>query len=73
MITISPKNEVQEKVERLAVGATEAAAMLGVSERTLWTWKKEKRLPSVKIGRRVLFPVEGLRRLVGENTQNGDE
>lgn len=73
MITIARKSEEPQKVERLAVNAVEAAEMLGISERTLWKWTREKRVPSVKIGRRVLYPVDGLRRLVSENTQNDNE
>lgn len=59
--------------QRLAVNTTEAARMLGVSERTLWKWTKEKRIPSVKIERRVLYSVEALRRFVGgvETNDNG--
>ncbi len=40
--------------------AKEAAAYLGVSERHLWTQTKARRIPHVKIGRRVLYPVKEL-------------
>lgn len=73
MITIAPKNDVPEKVERLAVSAAEAARMLGISERTLWQWTKEKRIPSVKIRRRVLYSVHALQKLVnGNKAGDGD-
>ncbi|MFA6044469.1 MAG: helix-turn-helix domain-containing protein [Phycisphaerales bacterium] len=45
----------------LAVGRVEAAAMLGISERLLWTWTKSGLIPHVRIGSRVLYPVEQLR------------
>jgi len=45
----------------LAVGRREAAAMLGISERLLWTWTNSKTIPHVRIGTRVLYPVEQLR------------
>ena len=45
----------------LAVGRSEAAAMLGISERLLWTWTKSGMIPHVRIGTRVLYPVEQLR------------
>lgn len=45
----------------LAVGRAEAAAMLGISERLLWTWTKSGMIPHVRIGTRVLYPVEQLR------------
>jgi excisionase family DNA binding protein len=42
---------------RLAVGAREAAAMLGVSERHLWSMTHRGEIPRVKCGRRTLYPV----------------
>ena len=35
--------------------------MLGISERLLWTWTKSVMIPHVRIGTRVLYPVEQLR------------
>jgi excisionase family DNA binding protein len=35
--------------------------MLGVSERTLWQWAREGIIPSAKVGRTVLYPVDHLR------------
>jgi excisionase family DNA binding protein len=45
----------------LAVSRSEAASMLGISERLLWTWTKSGMIPHVRIGTRVLYPVEQLR------------
>ena len=73
MITIAPPKNTPEKVERLAVNAREAAEMLHVSERTLWKWTKEGRIPSVKIGRRILYSVEALRQFVNGNTTDGND
>ncbi len=70
MITIVPKTTEARKVEPLAVCAAEAAVMLGVSPRTLWKLTKEKRVPSVKIERRVLYSVEALRRFVNGSAAN---
>lgn len=42
------------------LSAAEAAAYLGVSERHLWTQTKARRIPHVKLGRRVLYPVKEL-------------
>ena len=65
MIIIKSKEKIESgNIERLAVNADEAARMLGVSPRTLWTWKKIGKVPFKKIGRRVLYPIEGLRNLV---------
>lgn len=45
----------------LAVGRRAAAVMLGISERLLWTWTNAGTIPHVRIGVRVLYPVEALR------------
>lgn len=51
-----------EKREQIAVGTIEAAEMLGISRRTLWTLTRENRVPHTRVGRRILYSVEGLRR-----------
>lgn len=56
--------------ERLAVGRKEAAEMLGISERLLWTWTNAKTIPHVRIGTRVLYPVEELRRWLEDRARN---
>lgn len=68
MITLHPKKETPKEVERLAVNAAEAAQMLGISERSLWAWTREGKIPSIKIGRRVLYSVEALRQFVSRNS-----
>ena len=45
----------------LALRPREAAAALGVSERTLWTWTREGTIPHVRRGKTVLYPVDVLR------------
>jgi excisionase family DNA binding protein len=47
--------------ERLLVDAPEAARLLSISLRLLWTYTADGRIPSVRIGRRVLYPVAKLR------------
>jgi excisionase family DNA binding protein len=49
------------ELDRLSVNRREAAAMLGISERLLWTWTNAGTIPHVRIGTRVLYPVEQLR------------
>ena len=43
------------RVVPLLLSIKEAAIMLGVCERTVWTLAHERQLPYVQIGRRVLF------------------
>ncbi|MDR2762006.1 MAG: helix-turn-helix domain-containing protein [Planctomycetaceae bacterium] len=55
-------------LERLLVKADELAIMLGVSVKTVWNLEKRGELPHVNIGRRVLFPVDEMRRWISERT-----
>ena len=43
--------------EPLALRPRDAACALGISERTLWDWTRTERLPHVRIGNVVLYPV----------------
>ncbi len=54
------------KIERLTVNAQEAAEMLGVSARTVFQLTKAGKLPHKKIGARVVYSIEALRRFVNE-------
>lgn len=56
--------------EPLAVGRHQAAQMLGISERLLWTWTNARSIPHVRIGARVLYPVDELRRWLEDNARN---
>jgi excisionase family DNA binding protein len=59
------------KVEptRLALRPREAAAALGISERTLWTLTDQGRIPHVRLGRCVAYPVDALRKWLADQTQ----
>ena len=45
----------------LSLRPREAAKMLGISERTLYSWTRDRIIPSAKIGRTVLYSVDHLR------------
>lgn len=45
----------------------EAAAALGVSERTLWDWTQRGDVPHVRRGKAILYPVDALRRWLDEH------
>jgi excisionase family DNA binding protein len=55
----------------LAVGRRDAARMLGVSERLLWTWTNEGKVPHCRLGRRVLYPIADLERWLSDQTAQG--
>jgi excisionase family DNA binding protein len=45
---------------KLAASAREAAAMLGISERLLWSKTKSGEIPCVRLGTRVLYSIAKL-------------
>lgn len=55
----------------LLVGIEEVARLLNVSSRTVWTLTVSGSLPHLRIGRRVLYPVDAVRRWTAERTQGG--
>jgi excisionase family DNA binding protein len=58
-------------VPRLAVGRREAASMLSISERLLWTWTNAGIIPHVRLGTRVLYPVDRLREWLAQQATAG--
>ncbi|MBN1489762.1 MAG: helix-turn-helix domain-containing protein [Phycisphaerae bacterium] len=56
---------------RLALSPREAAKALSISERTLWTMTKSGRVPHTRIGARVVYPVDALRRWLDEQAAKG--
>jgi len=61
------REEGERKVSKpLAVGVNEAAKMLGVSPFTIRNYAASGRLRAVRVGRRVLVPMEVLERVVEE-------
>jgi excisionase family DNA binding protein len=51
--------------EKLLLSPREAAKMLSVSERTLWSLMHEKKIEVRRIGRLTRYPVDELRRFAG--------
>jgi excisionase family DNA binding protein len=49
-----------QREPRLALRPREAAEALGISARTLWTWTKEGRVPCVRLGGSIRYPVSCL-------------
>jgi len=44
-------------MEKITLRPYEAAKLLSISERTLATWTKKEGLPSIKVGRIVLYSI----------------
>ncbi len=57
------KDRTPDKLRQspLAVSRQDAAELLGISERLLWTMTNAGKIPHVRIGARVLYPVNQLR------------
>jgi excisionase family DNA binding protein len=57
--------------DRLLVSAREAAHMLGISPRMLYTLRKTGQVPCMRIGTRVLFSTAALRQWVEQQQKPG--
>ncbi len=57
-----PHGVSENQPERLTLSRKEAAVLLGISEKLLWTKTKASRIPHIRIGGRVLYPRENLER-----------
>jgi len=66
-------NEETRLLDRITVSAAEAAQLLGVSRTTLYQYSHMRGFPAVRIGGRVLIPVEGLRAWVEAQAGTGME
>lgn len=56
---------------RVVLNVSEAAVVLGVDRRTVSRGITDGELPAVRLGRRVLVPVAGLRLLLGLDSGEG--
>lgn len=66
MLDPSNSKHPRSSIDPLNVDRREAARLLGISERLLWAWTKQNRIPHLRIGSRVLYPLHLLRRWVEE-------
>jgi hypothetical protein len=55
----------------LLINATQAAKMLGISPRNLWTLTRAGTIPHVRLGLRVMYSHNGLHEAVAKNTFTG--
>ena len=53
---------IAEARERLLVSVKEASAWLGISAFTIYSWALSQKIPHYKIGKRVMFSKEELKR-----------
>ncbi len=50
--------------EKRLISVEDAARYLGVKKSTIYSWAWRRKIPSVKIGRRLLFDQEDLDRMI---------
>ncbi len=50
--------------EKRLISVEEAAKYLGVQKSTIYSWAWRRKIPSVKMGRRLLFDQEDLDRMI---------
>ncbi len=62
--TLAPQNSSHDYTP-LAVSMRDAARLLSVSERSVWSLVHSGKLPSIRIGRSVRIPMDALREYVG--------
>lgn len=56
---------------RLALSPKEAAVALGVSERLLWSLTAAGEVPHTRLGRRVIYPHDLLKRWLADRAEGG--
>ena len=56
----------------LALRPREAAAALGISERTLWAWTATGDVPHLRRDKVVLYSVDSLRAWLAEQSKSGE-
>ena len=60
-------------IPQLLLSAREASRALGISERSLWASTQPRGpIPVVRLGSRVLYSVESLRRIIAEAERAGE-
>ena len=64
--SLNPLTKPDPLTPCLALRPREAAAALGVSERTLWDWTQRGDVPHVRRGKTIMYPVSALTRWLDE-------
>lgn len=59
-------------ISRLALRPKDAAKALGISERLLWDWSRQHGLPTVRVGRVILFPIDAIKAWLNSRCTTGD-
>ena len=61
---------MNEVLQPMAISATEAARLLGVSKPTIYTLINRSDFPSFRVGNRVLVSVDGLKKWIDKQAES---
>lgn len=63
-------NVIENKIERLLISPREAAKMLSICERTLYSMTQRGLIPAVHLGRCVRYDVDSLKAFIKKSLEN---
>lgn len=72
MLRIAKKHREQD-ADSLTVNASEAAKLIGISQRTLWQLSRQGVIPCIRAGRRVLYSKDMLKKYVNGELSTKDQ
>lgn len=64
-----PPTDLRPANPALAVNAKDAARILGISPRLLWTYTNCGEIPHLRLGRRLLYPLAALNAWIAAKTE----
>ena len=67
VIVIDEITKIEEELQPIAVGPTDAALMIGVSRAFIYNLINDGKLSSIKLGSRTLIRVNDLRKLIDDH------
>ena len=65
--------KAEPEIPCLAMKPRQAAKSLGISERLLWEWTNRGIVPHVRLGKRIVYPVDSLRDWLRRQAQNNTD
>jgi len=68
-----PPAQNEPETPCLSMRPREAAKALGISERLLWEWTDRGKVPHIRLGKAILYPVDSLRDWLKKQAQQDEE
>ena len=70
-MAVKEDHKQDDAMKPAVLSVEDAAKWLAISPRTLWTMTREGEIQHLRIGRRVLYPLEGLRAYISAHMTGG--